>query len=395
MRSDKIGQGYISISPLEKEYIRQVLDSNRLSAGPFTKQFESQFAARHGCKHAVMLNSGTSALHVSVAVLKELGGWVDGDEVLVPASTFIASSNVILHNNLAPVFVDIDPKTYNLDPHEIERHLTQRTRAIMPVHLYGQPCDMDRILEISRRHGLKVVEDSCECMFTNFDGRPVGSLGDLGCFSTYVAHILTTGVGGLITTNNEDYAVACRSMMAHGRDPIYLKIDDDDRLEDPARRRAVVSGRFNFIRLGHSFRSTELEAALGLGQLAVADQIMAARRQNAAAITRRLGHLSKWLQLPEVAPRKEHAFMMYPIVCKSGVDRDRLVDHLEEKIETRPMMPVLSQPIYRKIFGETLEDRYPVAKWVTRNGFYLPCHPGLTPEDIETIGQTLDAFFQN
>lgn len=121
---------------------------------------------------------------------------------------------------------------------------------------------------------------------------------------------------------------------------------------------------------------------------------MAARRRNAAAITQRLSHLSKWLQLPEVAPNREHAFMMYPIVCKEGVQRDELVDHLEEKIETRPMMPVLSQPIYRKIFGETLEDRYPVAKWVTRNGFYLPCHHGLSSEDIETIGQTMDAFFQ-
>ncbi len=394
MPSHKIGQGYVHLTELEKRYVNQALDSNRISAGPFMEKFETQFAARHGCKHAIMLNSGTSALHVSVAALKELGGWKNGDEVLVPASTFIASSNVILHNNLTPVFVDIDPRTYNLNPDEIERHLTQRTRAVMPVHMYGQPCDMDRILDIARRHKLKVLEDSCECMFTRFRNQWVGSMGDLGCFSTYVAHILTTGVGGLITTNNDSYAIACRSIMAHGRDHIYLKIDDDDCMEDPERRRAVVAGRFNFIWLGHSFRSTELEAALGLGQLTIADQIMAARRRNAAAITQRLSPLSKWLQLPETAPNREHAFMMYPIVCKEGVRRDELVDHLEEKIETRPMMPVLGQPIYRKIFGETLEDKYPVAKWVTRNGFYIPCHHGLSNEDIETIGQTMDAFFQ-
>lgn len=392
---DKIGQGYVRVSALERRYILQALDSNRISAGPLMEQFETQFARRHGCKHAVMLNSGTSALHVALAVLKELGDWKNQDEVLVPASTFIASSNVILHNNLTPVFVDIDPRTYNLNPDEIERHLTSRTRAILPVHLYGQPCDMDRILEIARGHRLKVLEDSCECMFTRFGDRWVGSLGDLGCFSTYMAHILTTGVGGLITTNNDEYAVACRSMMAHGRDPIYLKIDDDDQMEDPERRRAVVSRRFNFIRLGHSFRSTELEAALGLGQLAVADEIMAARRRNAAAITRRLQPFLEWLQLPETAPGREHAFMMYPIVCRQGLSRDELVEHLETKVETRPMMPVLGQPIYRKIFGEQMENAYPVAKRVTRDGFYLPCHHGLSADDIETIGQTMEAFFKN
>ena len=394
MKGRKIGQGYLKIAPLERKYINQVLDANRLSAGPFMERYENEFAARHQCRHAIMLNSGTSALHVSLAVLKEFGGWSDGDEVLVPASTFIATSNVVIHNNLTPVFVDIDRRTYNLDPGEIQKHLGRRTRAIIPVHMYGQPCDMDRIMAVAEQHRLKVIEDSCECMFARFGNRSVGAFGDMACFSTYVAHILTTGVGGLITTHSDEYALACRSSMAHGRDSIYLTIDDDDCQDDPARLHLVAARRFNFVRLGHSFRSTELEAALGLGQLAMADEIIAARRRNAAALTEAFRRLSEWLQLPEIAPGRQHSFMMYPIVCKDGVRRDHLVNHLEDHgIETRPMMPLLGQPVYKKLFGEDREEKYPVAQWVTRNGLYLPCHHGLTDEDLEYMAQTINDFF--
>jgi dTDP-4-amino-4,6-dideoxygalactose transaminase len=358
------------------------------------EKFESAFAAQHDCRHAIMLISGTSALHVALAVLKELHGWRDGDEVLVPASTFIASSNVVLHNGLRPVFVDIDPHTYNLDPDRIAQHVTDRTRAIMPVHLYGQPCDMDRIMSIARQLNLKAIEDSCECMFAKFDGKAVGSFGDMACFSTYVAHIMTTGVGGLITTNNDHYAIACRSVMAHGRDSIYLNIDDDN-VGDAEKLRAIVSRRFNFVRLGHSFRSTELEAALGLGQLEQAPDIMRLRRRNAQILTATLKPFEEWLQIPYIAPRRDHSFMMYPIVCKKGTNREDLVNHLEQcGIETRYMMPLLSQPIYKQLFGDDLEDNYPVAKWVTTNGFYLPCHHGMNEEDIEYIVQTIRDFLR-
>lgn len=394
MKKRKIGQGCVNITPLEREYVNQALDANRLSAGPFTKRFETQFAAGHGCKHAVVLNSGTSALHVSLAVLKDFGSWADRDEVLVPASTFIATSNVVIHNNLVPVFVDIDSQTYNINPNEIEKHVTQRTRAIIPVHMYGQPCDMDEIMDVAKRYDLKVVEDSCECMFARFKGQWVGSFGDLGCFSTYVAHILTTGVGGLITTSSDDYAEACRSTMAHGRDGIYLRIDDDDCEDDLQRLRVVVSRRFSFVRLGHSFRSTELEAALGLGQLAIAEEIIAARRRNGARLTEMLGHLTERLQLPVIGPGREHSFMMYPIVCRGDVNRKELVEYLEERgVETRYMMPLLSQPIYKRLFGEDLESKYPVAQWVTANGFYLPCHHRLSGEDLEYMVEAVNGFF--
>ncbi len=196
----------------------EVLDSNRIMAGPMMARFEAEIASLHGCAYGLMCNSGTGALQIALAALKEVHGWEDGDEVLVPALTFVATSNVVLYNNLKPVFVDVDSKYYTLDPAKIEEKITPRTRAIMPVHIGGQPCDMEPILDIARKYNLRMVEDSCETMFVRDRNRPVGSFGDIGCFSTYAAHMITTGVGGLCTTNDPELIVVLKSLMNHGRD---------------------------------------------------------------------------------------------------------------------------------------------------------------------------------
>ena len=156
---EQIGVGSVRISDQEKRYVQQVLESNRLSYGPFSRRLESEFARAHECSHAILTNSGTSSLQIAVASLKEHRGWKDGDELLCPAATFVATSNVILQNGMQPVFVDVESDTYNLDPFQIERHLSNRTRGIMVAHLYGQPADMEPILEIARRHDLSVIED--------------------------------------------------------------------------------------------------------------------------------------------------------------------------------------------------------------------------------------------
>jgi dTDP-4-amino-4,6-dideoxygalactose transaminase len=161
----QIGVGGVNVSKRAKELVMQVLDSNRLTAGPMMARFEAKIASIHGCKYGLMYNSGTGALQIALAALKEVHGWEDGDEVLVPALTFIATSNVVLYNGLKPIFVDVDPQYYTMDPVKIEEKITSRTRAIMPVHIAGLPCDMDPILEIARRYGLRIVEDSCETMF--------------------------------------------------------------------------------------------------------------------------------------------------------------------------------------------------------------------------------------
>lgn len=254
--------GHLSISEQGKRYVNDCIDSNRLSRGKYTVKFEQDFAELHGCKHGVFCNSGTSALQIALAVLKERYCYDDGDEVLVPAITFIATSNVVLQNNLTPVFVDVDPVTFNIDTDKIALKITNRTRAIIPVHLFGLPANMERVVSIAKYYGLQVIEDSCETMFAGINGKSVGSYGDMACFSTYVAHLIVGGVGGLVTTNSDKNAEMCRSFMAHGRDSIYTSIDDDDKIS-----KDMIERRYKFDRVGYSYRCTEIEAAIALSEL--------------------------------------------------------------------------------------------------------------------------------
>lgn len=387
-KEKSIGVGDFRFGKLDKKYIKQVINSNRLSYGSMTQMFENQFAAEHQCRFGIFCNSGTSALHIAISALKEKYKWQNGDEIIVPAVTFIATSNVVLYNNLKPVFVDVDRTTYNIDPSLIERKITKKTRAIIPVHLFGLPCDMTFILEIARKHNLHIIEDSCETMFATYKGKKVGSFGDIGCFSTYIAHFLVTGVGGICLTNSKRLAIILKSLMNHGRDSIYISIDDDNKTGRQLFR--VVERRFKFIRLGHSFRATELEAAIGLAQLQKKEKIISKRRKNAAYLTKGLKELEEFLQLPVIPEDREHNFMMYPIVVKKG-SKKKLVRFLEENwIETRDMMPLLNQPVYIKLFGDIQKD-YPVAKWISEKGFYIGCHQYLYKKQLDYM---IEKFYQ-
>jgi perosamine synthetase len=390
--SFRVSVGDLRIGPTERRYVEEVLNSSRLSYGPFTQRFEAMFAEMHDCKYAVFCNSGTSALHIALAALKERYGWSDGDEVLVPSVTFIATSNIVLHNRMIPVFVDVDARTYNIDPELIEARITPRTRAIIPVHLMGLPADMSPILEIARRRQLRIIEDSCETMFANYRGRKVGSWSDVGCFSTYIAHYIVTGVGGFATTNDDEMAVHLKSLMNHGRDSIYLNIDDDENC-DREKLFQIAARRFNFVSLGHSFRCTELEAAIGLAQLEAKDAIVARRRAVAAAYCEKLAGLSRWLQLPTIPPDRDHVFMLFPLVLREGNKRP-LINFLEMNgIETRDLLPLLNQPIYRKLFGD-LEPQYPVAQWLNRGGFYIGSHQYLDEQAINYVVSKFHDYFE-
>lgn len=393
-RKNQIGVGGAVITSLHKYYVRQVLDSGRLSYGPFLKTFEAKFAKLHGRRFAVSANSGTSALQVAVHALKEIYGWKDEDEVLVPAMTFIATSNVVIQNNLRPVFVDIDPRTYHIDPQQIEKHITKRTRAIIPVHLFGVSADMRSIMAIARKRHLRVIEDSCETMLVQSRGEPVGSQGDIACFSTYMAHLITTGAGGLACTNNPVIAVKLRSLVNHGRDNIYIAADDDGGLKGQ-RLQQVMARRFNFVSVGYSYRLTELEGALGLAELARWRENIRHRQKIANLLIRGLTPYGQYLQLPWWPPHSEHAFMMFPIVVKTRkFSRDELTQWLESwNIETRPLMPLLNQPIYRRLFGN-LEPKYPVATWARKNGFYIGCHPEMSKADVDYIIDVFNEFFR-
>ena len=388
----QIGVGDIRLGARERHYLDQVIASNRLSYGPMSQRFEREFAELHDCRYASFGNSGTAALHIALAALKERHGWQDGDEVIIPAVTFVATANVVLHNGLHPVFVDVDAATYNLDPALMEQKITSRTRGIIPVHLMGLPCEMDPIMDIAGRHGLRVIEDSCEAMFATYKGRKVGSFGDLGCFSTYVAHFIVTGVGGFTTTNDGELAVMVKSLMNHGRDAIYLAITDDQNVS-PGKLFEIAARRFSFVHLGHSSRCTELEAAIGLAQLEQRDEIIRARRDNARYFTEQLSSVEDRIQLPAQPPDREHGFMLFPIALRHEA-KQPLINFLEERlIETRDLMPLVNQPIYRRLFGE-IEDRYPVAKWLNGSAFYIGCHQYLTGDEREYVVDTILEFLR-
>lgn len=389
----QIGVGGFNISNRAKALVMEVLDSNRITAGPKMAQFEREIAEIHGCKYGLMCNSGTSALQIALAALKERYSWQDGDEVIVPAVTFVATSNVVMYNNLKPVFVDVDQQYYCLDPEKIEQKITTRTRAIMPVHLAGQPCDMEPILEIAKRHDLRIVEDSAETMFADDKGRPVGSFGEVGCFSTYAAHMISTGVGGLCTTNDPELIVMLKSIMNHGRDSIYITIDDDKAAKGEELFR-IANSRFSFVRLGHSFRCTEMEAALGIAQFEEHEQTVARRREIVRQLNEGLADLEDFLQLPYPRKGSTHSYMFYALtILDERIRRDDLIRFLEDNsIETRYLLPLLNQPIYRELFGD-LDKEFPVAARLNQNSFYIGCHPDITDEEVGYVVEKFHQFF--
>lgn len=384
----KIGVGFALVGELEKKYVNMALDAGRLSQGEFVYRFERGFARLHGQRYGTACNSGTSALHVALEILKETEGWIEDSEILVPAITFIATSNACLHAGLKPVFVDVDVHTYNMNPGRIEDKITAKTVAVMPVHTFGQPCEMDAIVAIAKKHGLKIIEDCAEAHFATYKGKPVGSFSDIAAFSTYVAHTITTGVGGVITTTNQQYAEIARSLIAHGRACTCEQcIAANPAAVCKLRMQTEMDKRFMMVRLGYSYRVGELEGALGLAQLENRDYIMSKRKENAAQLTELLQPYEAFLQLPTFPEYVDHSFMMYPIVIKEGAPftRREMVEHLEiNNIESRPMLPLLNQPIYTELFGD-IEAQYPAAKWINENGFYIGCHHGLEKEDIRYI----------
>jgi dTDP-4-amino-4,6-dideoxygalactose transaminase len=352
----------------QKKLMNEVLNSGRLTYGSKTKELEERFAEIHGRKYALFTNSGTSALQVVLHYFKRKYGWKDGDEVIIPAVTFVATMNVVLQNNLKPVLVDVDLDDISIDPVLLERALTSRTVAVIPVHLFGQSAEMDTIMKIAKRHHFKVIEDSCETMFVKYKNRPVGSRGDAACFSSYLAHIMVTGVGGFITTNDKKDSEIMRSMMFHGRHESYLNIDSKE-----------INRRFLFTRPGYSYRATEMEAAIGLGELDTYEKNIKQRQKNAEYLMNGLSSCDTVFPIREI---ENHAFMFFPILV---TNRDKLIDRFESKgIQTRTMMPLTSQPWVKEVLGD-IEDDYPDAKFVNEHGILIGCHQYLSQKQLDYI----------
>lgn len=351
--------GTLKITKKHVKKVVKALESGRLSYGPMTDAFEKRFAKEHKYTYGVFTNSGTSALQAVIHAMKILYGWKEGDEIIMPATTFVATYNVIVQNGLKPVLVDV-AWDFNIDTELIEKHLTKRTRAIMPVHLLGKPADMTAINAIAKKRKLKVIVDSCESM-----GVDVGEA-DVVCFSFYIAHILITGVGGMAITNDQTLADLTRSLIFHGRDNKYLKIDDDDKYSEE-----VIHSRFIFNHPGYSYRGTEMEAALGLVEMDMLKSNIKKRQANAKYLNDRLVmHPREYL--------KNHAFMMFPIF---HTRRNDLMYHLEKNgIATRTIMPLINQPYIKANM-----KKYPRSEYILRNGLLVGCHQNLTKKQLDHI----------
>jgi perosamine synthetase len=341
------------IGEAEKQAVMEVLESGMLAQGPRTAKFEDRFAQVCGVKHAIATSSGTTALHIAL-LANDVGA---GDEVITTPFTFIASANSILFCGAKPVFVDIDEETFNIDPAFIENAITPRTKAILPVHLYGYVCDMDALQAIADKHHLKIIEDACQAVGAAYQNKFAGSFGT-GCFSLYATKNVMAGEGGMITTNDDALAEKCRMLRNHG-----------------------MKRRYYHDMMGFNFRMTDLCAAIGLAQLDRLDDFTAKRRANADYLNSKIESGIT----PKVKAGYSHAWHQYTIRVNGNRDRDAAVAQLNAAgIGTGIFYPVPAhqQGYVREIVGETT---LPVAEKLAKEVISLPVHPQLSQADLESI----------
>ena len=391
--------GTIRIPELSKQLIMEALETTRISSGAYVRRFERRFAEMVGVQAAVAVSSGTDADVLALAVLHDLGAQ-RGDEVIVPSLSFVATGNAVIHAGFKPVFVDVEPHTLNIDPYQIEGAITERTRAIMPVHLMGKPAEMDVINAIAARHGLLVVEDAAEAHGALYRGRPAGSLADLGAFSLYVAHIITTGEGGIVTAHSEEHAEILRSLRSHGRACVCRSCKLNTASDYCEKRFSGPGGedvRFTFPRIGYSTKMNELEAAIGLGNMQDHDEILAVRRQNLLHVLNRFHRFSPYLTTIAEEPHEQIGPHAIPVVIQpeASFTRAQLTDYLERRgIETRTLFA--SMPTQCPGFahlGHRLGE-FPVAEYMGRNGIHFGVHHDLTIEDMDYVLDTLGEFLE-
>jgi len=353
-----------NITEAEIDAVATVLRSRQLSLGPKLVEFEQAFATYCRTKHAVACSSGTAGLHLLIRAM----GIGPGDEVITTPFSFVASANCVMLEGARPVFVDIDPSTWNIRPDMIEAAVTPRTRAILPVDVFGQPAEMDPIREVARRRGLRVIEDSCEALGSRYRSRPAGSLGDAGAFGFYPNKQITTGEGGMIVTDDAELAALCRSLRNQGRD--------------------TSGGWLAHQRLGYNYRLSDINCALGLVQLRRIDEMIAVRKRIEALYRERLVDEPR-IALQRVHPDVEMSWFVFVVRLADEygqVDRDRILTTLAERGIgcSNYFAPIHLQPFYVERFGYNPGD-FPVCEAVAARSVALPFHHELTEEDVDTI----------
>lgn len=336
----------------ELEAVSRVLTSGQLAQGEQVAVFEQRFAQLCQTQEAVALSSGTAALHLAL-LAHQIS---PGDEVITTPFSFAATANTILRVGATPVFVDIEPDTYNLDPAQVEAAITPRTKAIMPVHLYGNPCDMDRLEALASQHDLIIIEDACQAHAAAIRGKPVGSFGT-GCFSFYATKNMTTGEGGMITTNNPEIAARARLLRNHGQER-----------------------RYHHVALGDNLRMTDIQAAIGLAQIEKLEGWTKQRIAHAALLTEAL---HEWVKTPVARPGHRHVYHQYTIQVPDN--RDAWAQVLAERgigTGVHYPCPIHQQPLYQDLgFNVSL----PIAETAAKHVLSLPVHPALGEEELSTI----------
>ena len=355
----------------EKNFVYECLEDCWISSkGKFIEAFEEQFSKFCECKYGVTCSNGTTALHLALLSL----GIVEGDEVIVPNFSMIAVPNSVIYSKATPVFVDAEIDTWNINPEQIEKKITDKTKAIIVVHTYGLPVNMDRINRIAKKHNLKVIKDCAEAHGAIFKGKKVGSLGDVATFSFYGNKIITTGEGGMVVTNNEEIANKCKLLRNH----------------------AFEENRFIHNEIGFNYRMTNIQAAIGVAQTAQANKLIEMRIENAKMYDKLLKGI-KGITLPPRCSNSKNVYWMYGILVdkeKYGMDKDTLMEALKKTgIDTRSFFyPCNKQPAYLKLKNIDCEGEYKVSNTLYEKGFYLPSASCLTDKEIKRICETIRGF---
>lgn len=372
----------------------EVLLSQNVTMGARVSDFERQFAEALGSKHAVMVNSGSSANLLAVSVLAQTalkGHLVPGDEVIVPAVTWSTTIAPILQLGCVPVLVDIDEETLNMRPESIDAALSDRTRAVMPVHLLGNPVDMTPLMERAQQHDLWVIEDTCESLGTEISGRKVGSFGHFGTFSFYFSHHITTVEGGMVVTDDDELADLARSLRAHGwsRD---MSNRDEIEAANPD-----IDPRFLFVNVGYNLRPMEIQAAFGQVQLARLNHFNEQRRSNAERLSKELSVYEDRIRLVNEQSGGRSTWFGFSVITRDKDERKQLSDHLESRnIATRPIVAgnLALQPAFRDNAHRVVGD-LSVATRVGERGLFIGNHPSLTEGQLQHIVDAFRDFFES
>jgi dTDP-4-amino-4,6-dideoxygalactose transaminase len=354
------------VTTAEIEAVKQVLTTPYLSIGPQVQSFERKMAEFTGVKHAIAVSNGTAGLHLAVIA----ASISEGDEVITTPFSFVSSANCILYERATPVFVDIDPQTLNIDPQLVEAAISPRTKAILPVHAFGQPADMDPILEIARRHELYVIEDACEAVGAEYKGRKAGTLGDIGIFAFYPNKQMTTGEGGIILTNRDDWNDLLRSLRNQGRDTFNAWLDHN--------------------RLGYNYRLDEMSAALGVVQLSRLEELLAKRAGVASRYQEQLRSVET-VQVPYISPNTTRmSWFVYVVRLSPEIDRDQVMIDLERGgIPSRPYFSCIHLlSFYRNSFGFKPGD-FRVAERVAKSTLALPFHGKMSEAEVSYVCEGL------